>query len=316
MTTHVSGIHHVTAIASDPGENVTFHTDVLGLRLVKQTVNFDNPGTYHLYYGDELGTPGTIVTFFPFDSGRPGRVGRGQTSATAYVVPEGSFAYWQERLENHGVEVGDAVERFDARVLPFTDHDGQPYELVTGESDVEPWDGGPVPAEHAIRGFHGATLDSLAPSSTGTVLETLGYEQVAAEGNRTRYRGTGERATVVDVLDRPDGERGVQGTGTVHHVAFRTPDDESQEQLREEITALGLNVTSQKDRQYFRSVYFRERGGVLFEIATDGPGFTRDEERETLGSSLKLPPWLEDDREAIERQLPPLSVRTTEVGQR
>lgn len=314
MNTHVPGIHHVTAIASEPQRNVAFHTDVLGLRLVKQTVNFDDPGTYHLYYGDEVGTPGTIMTFFPFGNGQQGRVGRGQTSATAYVVPDGALGYWQERLEKYGVETGEIRERFDTRVLPFTDADGQPYELVTGESDVEPWRDGPVPSEHAIRGFHGVTLDSLAPSSTATVLETMGYEHVGTESDRRRYRVDGERATVVDVLDRPDGTRGFQGVGTVHHVAFRTPDDETQDHWREEIRGLGLNVTPQKDRQYFRSIYFRERGGVLFEIATDGPGFTRDEDVDELGSSLKLPPWLEESRGAIERQLTPLSTVPGEVN--
>jgi len=319
MTTQIPGIHHVTAIASDPQENIRFHTEVLGLRLVKRTVNFDAPGTYHLYYGDETGTPGTIMTFFP-GRNTPGTVGRGQTSATAYVVPEGSLPYWRDRLDDHGVTAGEPVERFGERVLPFTDADGQPYELVTGASDIEPWDDGPVPASHAIRGFHGVTLDSLAPERTGEVLGTMGYERVGSEsadeaigsesepdGTRTRYRAPGERAAVVDVLDRPDGERGVKGAGTVHHVAFRTPDDETQARWRETLTDAGLRVTPQKDRRYFRSIYFREEGGVLFEIATEGPGFTRDESVETLGSLLQLPPWLEDDRETIESALQPLS---------
>ncbi len=310
MTEHASvpGIHHVTSIANDPSENVRFHTDVLGLRLIKQTVNFDDPGTYHLYYGDEVGTPGTIMTFFPFENGRPGRVGRGQTSATAYVVPEGSLDYWQERFDEHGVQTEDVTERFGERVLPFTDSDGHPYELVTGENDIEPWSDSPVPEEHAIRGFHGVTLDSLDPAFTGEVLETMGYETAGTEGNRTRYRVDGEHASVVDVLDRSEGVQGRQGVGTVHHVAFRTPDDEAQMHWQETIRDLGLKVTEQKDRQYFQSIYFREDGGVLFEIATDGPGFTRDERREELGSSLKLPPWLEDDRERIEAGLPELDI--------
>lgn len=314
MTPTVPGLHHVTAIASDPQANVAFHTDVLGLRLIKRTVNFDDPSTYHLYYGDEVGTPGTVMTFFPFGNGRSGTVGRGQASATAYTVPPGSLDYWEERLADHDVETGDVSERFDERVLPFRDADGQPYELVTGESDIDPWEGGPVPAEHSIRGFHGVTLDSLAPEDTGAVLETMGYDRVGTEplsigdGERIRYRSGGSRAAVVDVLDRPDGERGVQGIGTVHHVAFRTENDDGQAHWQEQFRDDGYDVTEQKDRQYFRSIYFREAGGILFEIATDEPGFTRDERVDELGEALKLPPWLEGKRDRLETQLPPLSI--------
>lgn len=307
MPDPISGIHHVTAIASDPGRNVAFYTEELGLRLVKKTVNFDDVTTYHLYYGDEVGTPGTILTFFPFGAGRSGSVGRGQISATAFVVPEGSLAYWRGRFEERGVDHDGVRERFEERVLPFYDHDGQPMELVTGESDVEPWAGSDVPAEHAIRGFHGVTLLSDAPDSTVDVLETMGFEPVAASGDRTRFEGGGSRAAVVDVRDDPDAPAGVQGVGTVHHVAFRVPDDETQMDWRRTLGDAGLRVTEQKDRQYFRSIYYREPGGVLFELATEGPGFDRDEPVAELGSALKLPPWLEDDREAIEKGLPPLS---------
>lgn len=310
------GIHHVTAIAGDPRQNVAFHTEVLGLRLVKKTVNFDSPGTYHLYYGDEIGTPGTILTFFPVGEGSQGTVGRGQTSATAYVVPEDSLDFWREHLESHGVTVAAQTKRFGARVLSFSDPDGQPYELLEAASDIEPWADGPIPTEYAIRGFYGVTLDSLQPEQTGKILEALGYEQTATEGERTRYQTTdqrtefetdGARAGVVDVLARPDGTPGREGPGTVHHVAFRTADDETQTELSERLKELGQNVTPQKDRQYFRSVYFREPGGVLFEIATDVPGFDRDETVSELGTSLKLPPWLEARREQIEQQLPSLS---------
>ncbi|MCU4742492.1 ring-cleaving dioxygenase [Natronoglomus mannanivorans] len=303
------GLHHVTAISSDPQANVDVYTDVLGLRLVKRTVNFDDPGTYHLYYGDEVGSPGTVVTFFPFEGASGGRVGRGQTSATAFVIPQGSVEYWIDRLESSdAVDVDDPIERFGETVVPFRDHDGQPLELVTGESDIEPWDGGPVPAEHAIRGFHGVTLDSLNPDATGDVLETLGYERVGTAGERTRFRAVDDRAAVVDLLDRPDGDRGRQGVGTVHHVAFRTADDETQEAWHDRLAEAGLQVTPQKDRQYFRSIYFREPGRILFEIATDGPGFDRDERVAELGTELKLPPWLEDDRESLEERLPALEV--------
>lgn len=307
MPEPISGLHHVTAIASDPERNVAFYTDVLGLRLVKKTVNFDDVSTYHLYYGDEVGSPGTILTFFPFGEGRSGTVGEGQTSATAFVVPEGSLDYWQERFDDLDVGYDAVEERFDERVLPFYDPDGQPLELVTDESDIEPWGGSEVPVEHAVRGFHGVTLLSANADATTDVLDAMGYEQVAESGTRTRFVGTDDRASVVDVVADPDAGRGLEGAGTVHHVAFRVPDDETQDAWREELAERGLRVTPRKDRQYFRSIYFREPGGVLFEFATDGPGFDRDEPVAELGTTLKLPPWLEDDRETIEQRLPPLS---------
>ncbi|MFC6837349.1 ring-cleaving dioxygenase [Halomarina ordinaria] len=315
MTDTIPGLHHVTAIASDPQANVDFYTDVLGLRLVKRTVNFDDKFTYHLYYGDETGTPGTVLTFFPFAGAVGGRVGAGQTSATVFVVPPESVDYWVDRLDDLGVDRDAPAERFEETVVPFRDHDGQPFELVTGESDVEPWADGPVPAEHAIRGFHGVTLHSLDVDATAAVLETMGYERLASEdagdgaGERVRYVAPGERAEFVDLVG--GGERGRQGVGTVHHVAFRTDDDASQEAWRDRLVDAGMSVTPVKDRQYFRSIYFREPGGVLFEIATDGPGFTRDESVEALGSDLQLPPWLEEDRETIESQLPPLPAGET-----
>ena len=306
MTTETPGLHHVTSIASDPQQNVDFYTEVLGLRLVKRTVNFDDKYTYHLYYGDEVGNPGTVLTFFPFEGGRQGRVGRGQTSATAFVIPEGSVDYWTDRLESRDVDVDTPHTRFDETVIPFRDHDGQPLELVTGTSDIEPWDDGPVPADNAIRGFHSVTLDSFNPEQTSTVLETLGYESTAQDGYRTRYlaSGNGNRASFIDVLAQPDAPRGQQGVGTVHHVAFRTRDAQTQEEWREPLSGIGLQMTPQKDRQYFTSIYFREPGGILFEIATDGPGFTRDESVSELGTELKLPPWLENDRAMLEERLP------------
>ena len=309
-----AGLHHVTSIASDPQANVDFYTDVLGLRLVKKTVNFDDTFTYHLYYGDEGGSPGTALTFFPFENGSPGRVGRGQTSATAFVVPAESVDYWLDRFDSKGVEHGAPRERFGETVVSFRDHDGQPLELVAGESDVEPWADGPVPADHGVRGFHGVTLDSLDPERTGAILELLGYERVDEAGERTRYRAASDRAAVVDVLDRPDAPRGREGVGTVHHVAFRALDEETELAWREALVEAGQNVTPQKDRQYFQSIYTREPGGILFEIATDGPGFTRDESVAELGTSLKLPPWLEEDREMIEGQLPPVGTPAREAN--
>ncbi|WP_458189481.1 ring-cleaving dioxygenase [Haladaptatus sp. NG-WS-4] len=304
MTTETSGLHHVTSISSAPQQNVDFYTDVLGLRLVKRTVNFDDKYTYHLYYGDEVGTPGTVLTFFPFEGARQGRVGHGQTSATAFVIPEGSVDYWIDRLESKDIDVDAPHTRFSETVVPFRDHDGQPLELVTGTSDIEPWADGPIPANKAIRGFHSVTLDSLNPEQTGTVLETLGYEPTAQDGARKRYEAAGPRASIIDVLDRPDAPRGQQGVGTVHHIAFRTPDTQTQEEWREPLSGIGLHVTPQKDREYFKSIYFREPGGILFEIATDGPGFTRDESVSDLGTELKLPPWLESDRTMLEERLP------------
>lgn len=311
---NTTGIHHVTSIASDPQQNVDFYTEVLGLRLVKKTVNFDDKYTYHLYYGDEVGTPGTILTFFPFESGRPGSVGRGQTSATAFVIPEGSVEYWIDRLEAHNIVVESPRTRFDETVVPFQDHDGQPLELVTGATDIDPWADGPVPAEYAIRGFHSVTLASLNPKQTGEVLELLGYEPTEQDDDRTRYQAASDRAAIVDVRDRTDAPRGQQGVGTVHHVAFRAPDEETQLAWREHLTESGLQVTPQKDRQYFKSIYFREPGGVLFEIATDEPGFTRDESKAELGTELKLPPWLENERRTLEERLPEINASGTIVN--
>lgn len=314
MTNETSGLHHVTAIASDPQQNVDFYTDVLGLRLVKRTVNFDAKDTYHLYYGDESGHPGTILTFFPFDGAHQGRVGRGQTGATAFVIPDSSVNYWIDRLESKDVDVDTPQTRFDETVVPFRDHDGQPLELVTGTTDIEPWADGPVPVENAIRGFHGVTLNSLDPKSTVAVLETLGYKRISQEDDRTRYRASGDRAAFVDVLDQPDAPRGRQGVGTVHHIAFRTADEQTQAEWREPLSEIGLHVTPQKDRQYFKSIYFREPGGILFEIATDEPGFTRDESITELGTELKLPPWLESDRDMLEQRLPAIeSASATEA---
>ena len=307
----IQGLHHVTSTASDPIRNVRFFTDVLGLRLVKRTVNFDDVTTYHLYYGNETGDPGTALTFFPFESGRPGKVGAGQVETTAFQVPADSLDYWTERFDAHGVDYDDPTERFDAtarteRVLPFRDPDGLRYELVATDRDtsIEPWDDSDVPAEFAVRGFHGVTLALTETAATADLLEVMGYEETVSSGAYTRFETDGDAATVVD-LHAVD-ERGRSGIGTVHHVAFRVPDDEAQTAWREALSERGYRVTPQKDRQYFRSIYFREQGGVLFEFATDGPGFTADEDANELGDSLQLPPWLADDRERIEAALPEL----------
>jgi len=306
----VNGIHHVTSMAGDPARAVRFYRDVLGLRLVKRTVNFDDPQTYHLYFGDAVGSPGTALTLFPYPDGRAGESGAGQVSTTAFRVPEGSLSYWADRLDAHGVAREAPVEAFGHRMLGFEDDDGLWYELVAagGGGDVEPWDAD-VPAEHAIRGFFGVVLSVPTPGPTADVLEHLGYERAGEDGDRTRYRVTGgEPGAVVDL--RTTDASGHTGVGTVHHVAFRAPDGDAQADWQASLRERGHRVTEVKDRQYFESIYFREPGGVLFEIATDDPGFDRDEDRDALGEELKLPPWLEDDRGAIAAALPDIDAPT------
>lgn len=315
---HTNGLHHVTAVAGDPEENRQFYTDTLGLRLVKRTVNFDDTTTYHLYYGNTTGEPGTAITFFPFQGARPGRPGRGQAVATAFAVPSGSLDYWADRLADSEATVEDRRERFGTAVLSVSDPDGQPLELVEADSSVGPWADGPVPEDRAICGFFGVTLHSAEPDATVNVLELLGFNRDAAAedpdgGERRRYVADGDHATVVDVLTR-EPPRGRPGVGTVHHVAFRAADDDEQDAWREQLSDAGQFVTPRKDRHYFRSIYFREPGGILFEIATDDPGFTVDESIEELGSELRLPAWLEDDRERIEAGLPPLDAGGSEEG--
>jgi glyoxalase family protein len=318
MTREIPGIHHVTAIAGDPQRNLDFYSLVLGLRLVKVTVNFDDPGTYHTYFGDVNGGPGTAMTFFPWPGARRGRVGNGQVGVTAFSIPEGSLGFWQNRLKAYGVATANPVERFDEVALPLTDPDGLKLELVAHADmpAVTPWGGGPVTETEAIRGFHSVTLWEAEIAQTHALLTgVLGFEQTAEAGQRTRFRMSGDRpGALVDVLHRPDGQPGSGGAGTVHHVAWRTLNDAEQRGWQGDVAATGLNVTPVMDRQYFHSIYFREPGGVLFEIATDPPGFTLDEPLETLGMALKLPPWLEAQREQIERILPPLKrVEATSV---
>lgn len=312
MAETLTGIHHVTAIASDPQRNVDFYVGVLGLRLVKQTVNFDDPGTYHFYYGDELGRPGTILTFFPWPGARRGRQGAGQIGATAFSVPSGSLGFWTAHLSAAGVAISSPEVRFGEEVIAFTDPDGLPLEIVGDEAAglIPGWDGGPLPAEHAIRGVHSVSLWEADTALTGAILrDTLGFAPVAEAGHRTRYHTAGSGVgTRVDVLHVPDTGPAAGGAGTVHHVAWRAADEAQQRTWRERIAAHGLRVTDVLDRQYFRSIYFREPGGVLFEIATDPPGFTLDETPDALGTSLKLPPWYEPQRATIERVLPPIRV--------
>ena len=313
MSADTSGIHHVTAIAGEPQRNVDFYVGVLGLRLVKKTVNFDDPGTYHLYYGDGAGSPGTVMTFFPWAGAPRGRIGSGQLTVTSFSIPATSLGYWTERLVEGGVRFEKPEDRFGETILRFPDPDGLRLELVAAADEGrEGWADGPAPAEHAVRGFHHVMLTVADPSRTAKLMtETLGFRQTGEAEGRTRYEaGEGGPGNTVDLADGTGFPRGTMGVGTVHHVAFRVPDDETQLALREEVAALGYNVTPVLDRNYFRSIYFREPGGVLFEIATDPPGFAVDEEVEHLGENLKLPPWLEPQREQLEGTLSPLRVPT------
>jgi glyoxalase family protein len=317
MSTLTTGIHHVTAIAGDPQRNVDFYVGLLGLRMVKKTVNFDDPGTYHLYYGDGAGTPGSIMTFFPWANAPKGRIGAGQLTVTSFSVPASSLGYWTERLVEGGVRFEKPQDRFGETVLRFPDPDGLRPELVAAAEDPrEGWADGPVPAENTVRGLHHVTLAVADPSRTADLMTgTLGFRRTGEVEGRTRYEaGEGGPGNTVDVADGTGFPRGTMGVGTVHHIAFRVPDEEAQLELREKVAALGYNVTPVLDRNYFRSIYFREPGGVLFEIATDPPGFAVDEEPAQLGESLKLPPWLEPQRDRLEEVLPPL--RIPAVGSR
>lgn len=310
MSQTIPGIHHVTAIAGDPQRNLDFYTGFLGLRFVKKTVNFDDPATYHFYYGDEIGRPGSVLTFFPWTYAARGRPGPGMASVTSFTVPEGSIDYWMGRFAERAYDFESPRERFGEQVLAFQDPDGLRLELVARERAGERagWAEGPVPAEHAVRSFHNIALLVADFDGTADLLtEVFGYEAVGEEGDRARFRAPeSKRASCIDLI-RAEG-RGRMGAGTVHHVAFRCRDEEEQLQWKEVISRRGLSVTEVKDRQYFKSIYFREPSGVLFEIATDGPGFTADEPVEGLGSELKLPPWLEPRREKIAKRLPEVRV--------
>ncbi len=296
----------MTAIAGAANRNLNFYTRVLGLRLVKKTVNFDDPGTYHFYFGNETGDPGTILTFFPWEGITPGRRGSGQVTETAFSVPPGSLSFWQTRLEQENILYNKPAQRFDEEYLTLIDPDGLKLELVARADARLPYTGGGVGEEHAIRGFHGVTLSLEGHQPTAEILtEVFGYTLASEVVNRYRYvSADGQGAAVVDLVDLPAGQRGHVAGGSVHHVAFRVPDNETQLQYREQLLSRGLSVTPPIDRDYFMAIYFREPGGVLFEIATDPPGFTRDEPVETLGQSLKLPAQYESQRASIEQQLP------------
>ncbi len=303
-----NGIHHVTAISGPARRNVDFYTRVLGLRLVKKTVNFDDPSTYHLYYGDEAGRPGTIITFFPWEHVAPGRLGVGETSETAFRVPRGAIGYWTHRFVAERVEHDNPTKLFGETVLPFRDPDGMRLALVATDTaeDETAWTGSDVPAEHAIRGFHSVTLLLREAGATGAILtDVFGFTEGERDGSTVRFAAGAREGGIVQIREVGDFLRGRQGGGTVHHVAFRAADDAAERAMVEKLARIhGIETTEQRDRNYFRSVYFREPGGVLFEIATDIPGFAVDEPAETLGQALKLPAGLEGRRAEIEAVLP------------
>ena len=302
-------IHHITAIAGDPDRNLRFYTRTLGLRLVKLTVNYDDPATYHFYFGDELGRPGTILTFFPWPDGSPGRLGTGLVAAVGFAIPPGSLGFWIERLLAQGVRYQGPTRRFEEPVLAFADPDGLALELIATEraGEIPGWADGPVPSEHAIRALHGATIWEDGDSGAADLLTgQLGFRRAAEEGNFLRLLGGDERGAVLDLRRAPGFWRGAGGVGIVHHIAFRAADPADQLARRTALEQAGYDVTPVLDRTYFRSVYFREPGGVLFEVATDGPGFTVDESAAELGTSLKLPARYEAVRDRVAEALPPL----------
>jgi glyoxalase family protein len=306
------GIHHITAIASDSQRNLDFYTQTLGLRLVKQTVNFDDPSSYHFYFGDGTGKPGTVITFFPWPGARRGTHGSSQVVAASFAIPQGSLNYWSDHLKEESISV-ENILRFGEQGLRFVDPDGLLIELISSPQtdDVNLAFESAVPKELAVRGFHAPTLQLQDSVPTEKLLtETLGFQQITEEGSRRRFSlGDESTSAQLDLVERPDDPPGHIAAGTVHHIALRTPNDEEQLKWREKLVDLGFAVSPVMDREYFHSIYFREPGGILFEIATEGPGFTIDEPAEHLGESLKLPKQYEAHRNEIEQALPPISLK-------
>jgi glyoxalase family protein len=314
QTSLITGLHHVTAMASDPQKNLDFYAGILGLRMVKKTINFDAPDIYHLYYGDTVGNPGTIMTFFPIPGLMAGRKGRGQLTVTSFSIPYHSLDYWMKRLDAFQIPYQHPQSRFQDEVfLYLEDYDGLGIELVANKADRRAgFSYGQIPPEHAIKGFYGVTLSEDRFEQTAALLtEHMGHRLLAESGNRMRFSASGNSGDFVDILWNTDTIRGLNGNGTVHHLAFATPNDKSQLEVREAIAGTGFNPTPVLDRQYFHSIYFREPGGVLFEVATSDIGFTLDEPEANLGESLKLPPWQEEQRAGIEQALIPISLDVT-----
>ncbi|MBB6637913.1 ring-cleaving dioxygenase [Cohnella thailandensis] len=309
MNKQTAGIHHITSFVRDPQENVDFYSGVLGLRMVKKTINFDAPEVYHLYFGNEMGSPGTAMTFFPSPGSRIGQVGGGQVGYTSFAVPSGTFAFWEERLAKFGVET-KKNERFGETFLQFKDPDGLQLEIVEREEGkASQWSFGGVSAEKAIKGFAGAQLYSVNPAKTmDTLTNVLGLTKVGEENGLVRFRSIGDIGNVIDINAEPMGW-GAGGAGTVHHIAWRAKNDDDHKNWRVHVEQGGFHPTPIVDRQYFNALYFREQGGILFEIATDTPGFDNDEPFEHLGEKLQLPAWYEKHRQLIEDNLIPIEVR-------
>lgn len=312
----IRGLHHVTAVARDPQRNVDFYRNVLGQRLVKRTVNFDSPDTYHFYFADETGNPGSVLTFFAWPNMRRGVRGNGETNVVAYNVPLGSLPFWEERLKQNGITPATIENRFGQNVLPFTDPDGMNLELIEVQNlpTVQHWEDGPIPQAYALRGFHSVTLwlDEVEPTSA-LLTQGMGYRFTGAEENRHRFQGDGNAlGHIVDLVHRPGKMQAGFGAGSIHHIAFRVANDEEQLTYQSTLSEAGFRVSPAMDRSYFHSIYFREQGGVLFEIATDTPGFLIDEPKESLGEALKLPAWVEPQRAEIEASLLPLTLNPIE----
>jgi glyoxalase family protein len=306
----VTGIHHITALAGNAQPNIDFYCGILGLRLVKKTVNFDAPEVYHFYYGNETGQPGTILTFFPYEGLSSGRHGKGMLNTTSLSVPVLSLGYWEERLKKYSISYKGPSDRFEETVIYFEDHDGLGLELVfTGNDNRPGFTYGHIPVEHSIRGFYGAELWVEGYERSAALLtEQMDHVKISEKGNRFRYAATDKPGNYIDLVCMPDSLKGLGGAGTVHHIAFATPDANSQNEVRVKLSQRMLNPTPVLDRNYFTSIYFREPGGVLFEVATAGPGFLVDEKKEELGNALKLPDQYEPYRGQIEKTVVPITL--------
>lgn len=311
MKNKILGLHHITAIAGQAQRNYDFYTKVLGVRLVKKTVNFDDPGTYHLYYGDEVGTPGSILTFFPWQGIQKGRTGNGMATEIGYSVPAGSLDFWKKRFEAMNIKHQPLNERFGEQYIQLEDPDGLLLNLVEPKAadDRKPWTTTEVDENTATKGFHSVVLNVRNVEPTARVLtDVFGYTQLQQEGNRHRFiTDAVPTANIVDIIEDPNGRPGINAGGTNHHVAFRAKDDTIMMEFREKVRSAGLNITEKIDRNYFYSLYFREPNGVLFEIASDNPGFATDETISELGTHLKLPAQYEPGRKQIEKALPVLN---------
>ncbi len=312
MENKINGLHHITVIAGDPQQNYDFYTQVLGMRFVKKTVNFDAPDVYHLYYADEFGTPGTVLTFFPFPNARRGKRGTGEASIVSFSVPKGSLDFWIERLSRFDINFDGPEEKLGYQVISFLDPDGMKIELVEDEVDHMPgWETGDVPRKHSIRKFFGTTLYLENSAGTEELIKNVFNLKKISDGNIIRYiSGEGDHEAKIDIIVNPNSSRAMQSAGSVHHIAWRTESDESQVMWMNKLSETGYHPTNVIDRNYFHSIYFREPGGVLFEIATDEPGFAIDEDQNTLGEELKLPAQYEDRRAQIERILIPLKQKS------